>query len=190
MNRRPGRPLLILFQETRAATVRKAQNISNDAPSGGGARDLRLNPYDVFEPFMERLLPNVQQERRPGGGIANVRTATVTWENGNESAELQYWPPTNARPFEGRITRISALPPLANPPQNAERTVILFIRDDNDLVWVRYAKFEGLAAGMPEVWEPIQRCLNNAIPARIVTGYIDLTPGGLGVWCNAQEGEE
>ena len=184
MNSKPGRPVLVLFQQTRGATVRKARSISNDAPSGGGARDLRISPYRAFEPFMQRLFPNVRQVSRPRGGTANVRWATATWGEGDETTEVEYWPPTRARPTEGRIARISALAPLGDPPQDAEQSFILFIRDDNEIVWIRYATVRGLVAGMPEISEPIQRCLNNAKSRRIPTGYIDLTPEGLGVWCN------
>ena len=119
--------------------------------------------------------------------MANIRWAVATWGEGNETTEVEYWPPTHARPYEGRIARISTLPPLTNPPPHAEQSVILFVRDDNGLLWVLYATLEALDAGMPEVSGPIQRCLNNAKQGRIATGYIDLTLGGLGVWCNALE---
>ena len=49
MNRRPGGPVRILFQEVRAATILKAQTESAEADTGGGARDLRLSPYPQFQ---------------------------------------------------------------------------------------------------------------------------------------------
>ena len=96
-------PVLILFQQLRLATVLKAQGVSNDAPTGGGARDLRLRPYDRFQPFMERLLPETCTQPRQDGGEVTIRYGLATWGDGSEMREIKYWPPTNARPGEGRI---------------------------------------------------------------------------------------
>ena len=179
------RPVLILFQQLRLATVLKAQGVSNDAPTGGGARDLRLRPYDRFQPFMERLLPETRTQSRQDGGEVTIRYGLATWGDGSETREIKYWPPTNARPREGRIAQISSLLPLAVPPEDVEGSVILFVRDEDGLIWVRYATDEGLRDSLPEVGDSIRDCLGNATENRIATGYIDLTPNGLGPYCNA-----
>ena len=186
MNRTPGRPMLILFQQITAATVRKARNESADATSGGGARDLRLSPHDKVRPFMERLLSRTRTKRRPGGEEVTVQCGTVTWDDGSEEREIEYWPPTGARPGEGRIARISSLPPLADPPAT-QGIVVLFVLDEHGVVWLRYATAEGLGESMPEIGEVIRGCLARKKRKRIPTGYIDLTPGGLGHWCNGAE---
>ena len=190
MKRIPGKPNLILFQQMTEATARKARNDSADATTGGGARDLRLRPYDKLNPFMERLLPQTRHETRPGGEPVAVRWGTVTWGDGLEEREIKYWPPTYARPGEGRITRISSLPPLVNPPLNIQGAVILFVRDERGLLWVRYATSHGLRNSIPQVGNLIRSCIDNAAPSRIATGYIDLTPNGLGSWCNSVEPED
>ena len=187
MSRTPGRPVLILFQQITPATVLKALNESAYAASGGGARDLRLSPHDQVRPFMERLLRRTRTERRPGGAEVTIQCGTVTWGDGSKEQEIEYWPPTNARPREGRIGRISSLPPLTNPPPIGERPVVLFVQDENGLLWVRYATAGGLSQSMPEVSNVIQGCLARMKHRRIATGYIDLTRGGLGNWCNAEE---
>ena len=178
------RPVLILFQQVTPATVRKAQSISNDAPSGGGARDLRLRPHDQFLPFMERLLPETRTEHRQPGDILVIRYGQVTWGDGRQTQEIEYWPPTNARPGEGRLAKISSLPPLSNPPENVAGSVILFVRDEDGRIWVRYATDEGLRESLPEVGDTIRNCIVNAPQSRIASGYIDLRPNGLGSYCN------
>ena len=185
MLRTPGKPELILFHEVTPATVLKALNESAEATTGGGARDIRLRPHSVFGPFMDRLLTGTGTRSRPGGGTATVRTGTATWGNGSVTREIEYWPPTTARPGEGRIARISALPPLANPPEVLGGSVFLFVRDENGLIWVRYASAEGLRESLPEVGDRIRECLERVASKKIATGYIDLTPNGLGNWCNA-----
>ena len=178
------RPVLILFQQLKLATVLKAQGVSNEAPTGGGARDLRLRPYDRFQPFMECLLPTTRTQLRQDGGRVTIRFGMATWGNGSEKREIEYWPPTNARPREGRIAQINSLPPLAVPPEDVEGSVILFVRNEDGLIWVRYATDNGLRYSLSEVGDYIRGCLRNAPKNRIATGYIDLTPDGLGSYCN------
>ena len=186
--RQPGRPIRILFQEVRDATVRKAQARSADATSGGGARDIRLRPHDEVQPFMERMFSRERTKvrRSQGGGQEEritILLGTATWGDGRDTVELEYWPPTNARPGEGRIAKISSLPSLASPPVDAEGAVILFVQDDTGLIWVRYSTAEGLDESVPEVGDFISDCLARSRPGLIASGYIDFTDGGLGNWC-------
>ena len=184
MSRTPGKPKLILFQQMTVATARKAKAASADATSGGGARDIRLRPHHEVLPFMMRLLPRTRTQTRPDGSAPTIQLGTATWGDGSEEQEIEYWPPTNSRPEEGRITRISSLPPLANPPQDLQGSVVLFVQDEEGIVWVRYATATGLRASLPEVGDFIRACIGEAEPDRIASGYIDLTLGGLGKWCN------
>ena len=193
--RQPGRPLRILFQGLTDGTVRKARAQSADAASGGGARDIRLRPDHKVRPFMERLFSGERAQTRSSreGGPdeeITVRLGTATWGDGRDEVKLEYWPPTKARPQEGRIARISSLPPLADPPEDAAGAVVLFVQDDAGLIWVRYATGEGLYGSVPEVRDPILACLVDSGPAGIATGYIDLTDGGLGIWCRGDLRED
>ena len=182
-------PVLILFQKITRATVRKALNESADATSGGGARDLRL-PYIGMRPFMEQMLPQTRNKLSRGVEVT-VRYGIATWDDGSQQREIEYWPPTQARPGEGRIATISSLPPLANPPSDLDGAVVLFVKDEDGLIWVRYATAQGLRKSMPEVGEVIRECLaRRRRPRRIATGYMDLTPGGLGNWCNSSLTED
>lgn len=181
MNRRPGRLVRVLFQEVRTATILKAQTESAEADTGGGARDLRLSPYARFRPFMERMLTRT----RPGrGGEVELRLGTATWGDGTVTREIVFWPPTRRRSNEGRIATISSLPPLVDPPQDVDGAVFLFVQDENDLIWVRYATSEELQGSMPEIADVIRECLRRCAGIRIATGYIEITPDGMQTWCN------
>ena len=181
MNRNEGRPVRVLYQEVRNATILKVRTESAEADTGGGARDLRLSPYSQFRPFMERMLTRVEVR----GADAAVRLGTATWSPGTVTREIAFWPPTNARPNEGRIATISSLPPLMNPPEDLAGSVFLFVQDENDLIWVRYATSEQLRGSMPEVGNAIRECLRRSVGKRIATGYIEFTTDGLETWCNA-----
>ena len=182
MSRMQGLPVRILYQEVRVATILKARTESAEATTGGGARDLRLSPYSEFGPFMERML--TRSEVR-GAAAVTVRLGTATWGDGTETREIAFWPPTNARPGEGRIATISALPPLLDSPNDLDGAVFLFVQDENDLIWVRYATLDELRRSMPEVRDPILSCLRKSAGKRIATGYIEFTPDGQKAWCNA-----
>ena len=181
MNRNQIRPVRILYQEVTDATILKVLTESAEADTGGGARDLRLSPYAQFMPFMERMFTRAGVR---GAGV-NVRLGTATWGNGAETREIAFWPPTNARPNEGRIATISSLPPLQDPPEDLAGAVFLFVQDENDLIWVRYATSEELRGSMPVVGDAIRECLRRSAGNRIATGYIEFTPDGPETWCNA-----
>ncbi len=181
MTKTPGEPVRALYQEIKEATILKALTESADATTGGGARDLRLSPYPQFRPLMERMFTRARV-RRIGG---TVRLGTATWEDGAVTREIAFWPPTNTRPNEGRIANINSLPPLVHPPEDLDGAVFLFVQDENDLIWVRYATSDELRGSMPEISNAIRECLFKNAGKRISTGYIEWTPDGLLTWCNA-----
>ena len=79
----------------------------------GGARDLRFRPSTQFFPFFERMFPGRKIEYRSSKGRRTeieVLTGNVTWrQSGVErSDQVKVWPPTEARPNECRIARISS----------------------------------------------------------------------------------
>ena len=130
---------------------------------------------------MERMLTRTDVR----GADATVRLGTATWGDGTDVREIAFWPPTKARPREGRIATISSLPPLVNPPEDLDGAVFLFVQDENDLIWVRYATSDQLRESMPEVGDAIRECLRKSAGKRIATGYIEFTSDGLKTWCNA-----
>ena len=189
MNQAPrlaGRPVRILFQKLTPATARKARAQSADARTGGGARDIRFGPYNQLQPFMNRFFTRGPERRR--GRL--VRMGTATWGDGRNEVQLEYWSPTDSRPNEGRIGKIPALGSLADPPPGDAEAVILFVQDEDDIIWARYSTPEGLRRSLPEVGDSIRDCIERTPVHRIAMGYIDLTDGGLGTWCRGGGGRD
>lgn len=126
---------LLVWKELEPGDLRKTHAASSDAGTGGGARDLRFRPYAAFGPLFARLFPTVEVLReRP------VRVGTVKWFEGEaeRSARAEFWPPTDARPTEGRWSKIHTLPPLqADFPEDEGRLVLLLVQDDTGDVWLR-----------------------------------------------------
>ena len=92
---------------------RKFEARSNDVGTGGGARDLRFRPSAEFFPFFGRMFPGREFRFRGSIGTGTkieVLCGEVRWhESGVErSGMVKVWPPTNARPNECRIARISS----------------------------------------------------------------------------------
>jgi hypothetical protein len=175
-------PVLVMYKELTQADLRKLVATSNDAPSGGGARDLRL-PHSAFKNVMAQLLPGVRQERR-GKNIdpdAIVQFGSVHYfDNDVEmQTELVYWPPTDARPAEGRIAKVHSSPALGGrlPDDDKGRVFVMFIKWQNAMVQVVYAYEDDLRKDewAPEVSGPILKCLRDSdLRGKSVQGYIDL----------------
>src|SRR4051794_40863475 len=82
------------------------------ATTGGGAMDWRFGPWDEFEPVVARMLPNtvvrpsqrkVGNRRAPHAVAVHVSTIRSPDQAGLPAEPVEFWPPTDARPFEGRI---------------------------------------------------------------------------------------
>jgi hypothetical protein len=161
----------LFFKEIKPGDLRKLEGQSNDSPTGGGARDLRF-PDEPFRPLFEKYFPT---PRALGDG-RTVQQGRVFWRaGGNErSAEVEYWPPTDARQGEGRIARINDLAALRNPPKG-DAVVLLLIHDDRDRVWPRYVTRQQLAS--PEfdrrVGAFIVECLDRPRGHESAYGWID-----------------
>lgn len=157
--------------------MRKIDAQSNDADTGGGARDLRF-PDRPFRPALERLFPEVGDVKgRP------VQRGHLVWEDpaGNrQSQPVEYWPPTDARPGEGRIARIHELQPLQHPPDaEGKAVVLLLVLDDSGELRAFYAT----AAALRDEWhedvaQPILECLEQDRKGGIAArGWFNLTDG-------------
>ena len=196
----PGKPVRILFQFLTKSTRAKAQGTAINTPStGGGARDLRISPHEQIQPFMERMFSRIETRTRPASEedldsgeedasqSIDILVGTATWGNGRDRIDLEYWPPTKARPKEGRISRINSLPPLQ---ASGSQDLVLFVQDDNDLIWVRCATIAGLNGSARDIRDFILGCQQSTQGSRIASGYIDLMPDGLGAWCTCEVARE
>ena len=133
----------IVFKRILEGDVKKLRAKSNDNPTeGGGARDFRFNPWPTFEPVFARMFPKVDTRttvrREPKRHIeVDVRVGPLYWwdaeTDSQQSREVEIWPPTAGRTFEGRIGQVHRLAPFAPdsmPPPTEGEVFCLFWQDD------------------------------------------------------------
>src|ERR1035441_7322390 len=98
----PGDPaVLSFFKEVLPGDIRKHLTESSDSGTGGGARDLRVSPKQVFHDLLARMFARSSVE--PG-----VREGIVQWVDSIgilRNSLIELWPPTQSRPNESRIAR-------------------------------------------------------------------------------------
>ena len=185
----------IIYKEIADGDVRKINADSNDAKTGGGARDFRFGAYDKVAPFMEKLFPEVQNVNRKRNGQqvgVEIRRGRFYWYSGQkeESKEVEFEPPTTARSTEGRITRVHEQPCFDQqkiPPFSAGNKVLLLLVQCHDgTVWPYFIEESSLNA--PGAWDSrvaktILACINaKRALNRVVIGYRDFVTGGS--YCN------
>lgn len=166
----------LFYQELREGDRRKIRAESNDAQTGGGARDLRISPEAAFAPFFDRLLPiTVNRQSKPRGAFT-VRSETIRWNwaGRTEMKTLALWPPTNARPGELRIAQIDENFPDAIPTEGG-RIFLLLVRNDMGELWGHYVTERDLRNGAfdANLAKPIVECLDRTTKEATVRGYVD-----------------
>jgi hypothetical protein len=184
---------LLVFKELVDGDLRKFRAESNDAATGGGARDLRFRPYERFDGVFERLFPAEEQMgRRRGKGmkLIGVRKGMFHWHdavtNQVHSREARFEPPTDARPNEGRISTVHHYPPLQHEfPTDEGRLVFLMIQDVDGAVWPFVASEQSLRNDEWDelVAKAILECLDapRSRPGAS-QGYVDVQTGAR--YCN------
>lgn len=177
------RPVLLVYKEIVDGDLRKLTAASNNSQTGGGARDLRL-PWRTFRPVMHRIFSKV----KPARGGKTIRVANVTYIDADDelcTTELEYWPPTETRKSEDRISRVHASPALGGrlPATDQGRVFVLFTMFSNDVVRCDYAYENDLKrknVWAPEVSTQILSCMTSAAShkgKRTVQGYYDFITG-------------
>lgn len=139
----------VLFQALTAGDRRKMDAMSNDAPTGGGARDLRFSPTDRFLPFFERMLPEVVRERRGSTEVETYRGPVVWDVNGEQrSGVMTVWPPTDARSNECRIVRVNqfGFSGLVREDPAGGESIFMLFQQKNDVVRVYFTTETSLKA--------------------------------------------
>jgi hypothetical protein len=184
MSQHQPKPERALFKIVLEGDVRKINAESNDAPTGGGARDIRFS-HRLFEPVVVKMFPT------PGVGTGTKR-AGLPIQLGKlryydhvgqpQSKEIEYWPPTDSRDSEGRIARVPEIPPLAARfyPQNEGAVFYLLIQGSDGAITAHFASEASLRK--PGVWN---KDIANAIltslaeaPGNVsARGWIDWTTG-------------
>jgi len=86
----------VFFHETTVGDVRKLANESADSNSGGGARDLRQNAEDFQGMLRNGIFTELSTKTSSNGTVYKA-----------PGLDLHFFPPTDARPNETRMSRIS-----------------------------------------------------------------------------------
>ncbi|MBZ0248096.1 MAG: hypothetical protein K8F93_00410 [Burkholderiales bacterium] len=183
----------LVYKEIVLGDIAKAQAQSNITQSGGGARDLRFNPYTKFVKVFSKMLPTA--EAHPTDAGKTVFTGGVRWEDSGgmiHTGKMEFWPPTTARPFEGRIAKIHDLAffgaQLATlTTSKTDRLFVFIMQDDQGVVYLRYALESALRAGTggdAGTHAKILACLDaNRSDKSSIMGYIDFETSE--VYCDA-----
>jgi hypothetical protein len=166
----------IVFREVLPGDRRKAEARSNDAASGGGARDLRFNAKN-FDGVFKKMFKHEVVRTRDGEELP-VRTAVVHTQVAGQDLEgpLEYWPPTNARPAEGRVGRISSHPGFQDVPEE-DPTFALFTELDDGTLHCRYATMTEIQAGDQGIAKHIAATSTSSRRDHAAMGYIDFESG-------------
>lgn len=178
----------VVFREVVEGDFRKFQARSNDADTGGGARDLRFSPYDAFIPIFEKLFPHIRTVLRSRGGgklPVDIRVGGFWWEDPHGKVltmEATFEPPTDPRPTEGRVPVVYKYPPFSEykPPTDEGRCVVLLIQREDDSVWPAFATETELRNGLwqKDVTSIILRSLDaKRSVGQVARGYKDFTNG-------------
>ena len=128
----------IVFREILEGDLLKFIAKSNLTDTGGGARDLRFRSWDDLEWTLRKLFP--ETETRMGRHEVYVGRFYWTGKDGQEvSKKAVLEPPTNARPNEGRITRVHKYDYFStfDPPSDSGRLIVLFVQRRDGSVWPR-----------------------------------------------------
>ena len=182
MRRKPQGVARVYFQEITAGDRRKIEGKSNDAQTGGGARDLRF-PDAKLRPFFERMFPKTRTAQRDGVALT-VNHGVVSWVD-NLGAErvnpIEYWPPTNARPTEGRLGRVNQLGNLQSlPPTSDGRLFVTLTQLDNGEIRVRHVSEKVLLdenMTHATVVDQLKKAIRAQRGNHSIRGYIDWDEG-------------
>jgi hypothetical protein len=160
---------------------RKVQAQSNDDSSrGGGARDIRFNPRDMFESVVEEVFTDsyVRDNGR------KVNSAPVYWWEDEEVCGplvVEFWSPTESRGGDIRLSRVHKVTPFDEDhiPAQALDPFFLIWSDDDGKVWARYATVEELSApGWSQQFvQPILQSVSAVSASQNIRGWIDVRTG-------------
>jgi hypothetical protein len=175
-NLKPKKPVLMFFQEIKPGDVAKQKAASNKAATGGGARDLRIRPAQEFTKILSPMFPLP-------GSKTGVSQGNVHWfdkTNSIQSAQVEFWRPTEARPGEARLGRIHAIDAwtVDEPAYDAAikagmKWFYLLVMDADGIVWARLVKEENLPNENKSVRDYIHKRINETFVSHAVRGTMN-----------------
>lgn len=176
----------IIFREILDGDRRKFVAESNDAETGGGARDIRFRSWTKLEPVFRRMFPHVRQlpRRRDAKSVTEeAYVGTFHWKNSigkTESKEAILETPTDARPGEARITKVHEYGCFQTvpPSDGTGRLLVLFVQNPDDSVWPVFATEKSLEN---DPWHPVvaefllKALRTHRRAGNAAYGYVDFT---------------
>lgn len=163
----------LVFKKIVKGDRRKFEAASNDTPSGGGARDLRFSPYNEFLKVFQRMLPNEDS----GNFSGNISWVADPVTNKVVSKNNSFYPPTSARPNEGRLIQVHKnLPVTLLPPEEEGDAILVILQNDDSQTWAFYTTERSL---LNDDWnEQVKSFILEAINAKrpvnsTAMGYVD-----------------
>ena len=162
---------LVIYKKIVPGDFKKFRAESNDAPSGGGARDLRFRPANEFTAQFSIMFAV------PGANA--TLTGQFYWE-GLTPTDVKIHQPTNSRPGEVRIATVHECFPAQVIPADCDDCVLLLVLRSDDRVYPAFTSERSLREDNwhSAVKEPILRGLH-AIRSAMKTpmGYVDIENG-------------
>lgn len=177
--------LRLVFREVLSGDRRKFRAKSNDANSGGGARDFRFSPYEKFDGVFERMLSGRSTVLRSRNGVKTpeeiyTSSVNVVKADGNTALKkIVFEPPTTARKNEGRLTQLNHYG-LDVPSEEEGRIVLLLYQTGNSKLWLTFATEQQLQGDVwdEEITHLLLNCLNAPRPyTHAAQGYYDIALG-------------
>lgn len=175
-NMKVGNPVLLVFREVLEGDVKKQKAKSNISDSGGGARDLRFRGSDVFGPILTQFFLGTIKAT----GVYKTRVYWFDDNNSTSSTELEFWPPTNARPNEVRLSKIHRIKgweideiAYNRTLSNGNTMFFYLVLDDLGNVWARLFDTEFLNQETQIVKDYLKEKLLNKKQKTAIFGSID-----------------
>lgn len=149
----------VLFHEITEADIKKINTESNDANTGGGARDLRFGIE--HSPCLDRLFSQETVEER--GIVYRVVSFDYIDRDGVRKTveDVKYaFRPTNSRPSEVRIAQINKLPFFKDIPPD---------RGEDDILFMAFIR---MSHGNPQAQYLTQRQIENPASNPIIASAL------------------
>jgi hypothetical protein len=168
---------LVFFKEVMAGDIEKYHLRSSTAGTGGGARDLRIAPADVFQPLLSQVISESTARPRVTHGAVRslVGRGRIT------ETDVELWPPTNARPNELRITRFYEVPgwevseaEIKSAQNNGERLFYVLEMDVHGTVTAKVLTDRQLSLDNDIVARHLKRLKADTSEARSIVGAVDV----------------
>jgi hypothetical protein len=189
----------ILYKEIVEGDRRKIEAKSNDADTGGGARDFRFGAFKQLLPVVANMFPEpIAEKRKRDGAVADTQVlrGQFFWQNEVDGPVQQkasfFETPTDVRPSEGRIARVHEYPCFnldrIPKPTFDNRVLLLLVQRHDGSVWPHFVEERSLRT--PREWDEavaaqILQCLDaRRQEGRAVIGFKDFISGAS--YCNGK----